>query len=236
MIKINYLFLFLFFFGITKSNAQNDCVDAIIVCGNTGFEGLSATGVGTQELNGNNTCGSSENNTIWLQLSIASAGTLGFTLTPESTNLEVDFDFFIYGPNVACGNIGQAIRCSTTNPLASGATTNLTGLSETETDFSEGPGPAGNNFVQWLTVNSGETYFLIIDRPIGTSNFSLTWTGTATFNQPPTFEIPAGTGLDIEKCDVDAIQDGFTNFDLEENKISNAELDKELKDIIKSSF
>lgn len=217
MIKINYLCLFLFLFLITKSTAQNDCVDAIIVCGNTGFDGLNATGVGTQELNGSNTCGSNENNSIWLQLSIGNGGTLGFTLTPESSDINVDFDFFIYGPNVSCGNIGSAIRCSTTNPVASGATNNLTGLNSTETDDSEGPGADGNNFVEWLTVNNGETYFLIIDRPIGTSNFSLTWNGTATFNQPPVFQIPVGEGLDIEKCDTDVVQDGFTSFDLEQN-------------------
>ncbi|WP_035694536.1 T9SS type B sorting domain-containing protein [Flavobacterium soli] len=217
MIKINYLCLFLFLFLITKSTAQNDCVDAIIVCGNTGFDGLNATGVGTQELNGSNTCGSNENNSIWLQLSIENGGTLGFTLTPESSDINVDFDFFIYGPNVSCGNIGSAIRCSTTNPVASGATNNLTGLNSTETDDSEGPGADGNNFVEWLTVNNGETYFLIIDRPIGTSNFSLTWNGTATFNQPPVFQIPVGEGLDIEKCDTDVVQDGFTSFDLEQN-------------------
>jgi len=217
MIKSNYLFIFLFLFAASRSNAQNDCVDAIVVCGNTGFQGLSATGVGIQELNGNNNCGSFENNSIWLQLSIDNGGTLGFTLTPESTNINVDFDFFIYGPNVSCGTIGQAIRCSTTNPVAAGSTNNLTGLRENETDLSEGPGADGNNFVQWLTVNDGETYFLIIDRPIGTSNFSLTWTGTATFNQPPTFQIPAGTALNIEKCDTDPIQDGFTAFDLEQN-------------------
>lgn len=217
MIKINYLIIFLFLFAISKSYAQNDCVDAIIVCGNTGFEGLNATGVGIQELNGSNNCGSNENNSIWLKLSIATGGTLGFTLTPESTNINIDFDFFIYGPNVTCGNIGQAIRCSTTNPAASGATNNLTGLREEEDDTFEGPGPNGNNFVKSLTVNDGETYFLIIDRPIGTSNFSLAWNGTATFNLPPTFEIPAGTALDIEKCDTDSVQDGFTAFDLEQN-------------------
>lgn len=208
-------------FVALKSNAQNDCVDAIIVCGNTGFEGLNATGIGIQELNGSNNCGSFENNSIWLQLSIDNGGTLGFTLTPESSNIDVDFDFFIYGPNVSCGNIGQAIRCSTINPAAISATDNLTGMKDIASDQqSEGPANqniADNGFVEWLTVNNGETYFLIIDRPIGTSNFSLTWTGTATFTEPPTFETPTGTTLDIEKCDTDSVQDGFTAFDLEQN-------------------
>ncbi|MFY0484081.1 T9SS type B sorting domain-containing protein [Flavobacterium sp. PLA-1-15] len=221
MVKLNYLFIVLLFFITSKGNAQNDCVDAIVVCGNTGFEGLSATGIGSQELNGSNTCGSSENNSIWLQLSIGTGGTLGFTLTPESTNIDVDFDFFVYGPNVTCGNIGQAKRCSTINPAAMGAPNNLTGMRDIASNQeNEGPGttnPAENGFVEWLTVNSGETYFLIIDRPIGTSNFSLTWTGTATFTEPPTFENPVGTALDIEKCDTDLIQDGFTSFNLDQN-------------------
>lgn len=221
MIRINYLFIFFLVFLASRSYAQNDCVDAIVVCGNTGFQGLSATGVGIQELNGNNNCGSSENNSIWLRLSIDNGGTLGFTLTPESTSIAVDFDFFVYGPNVSCNNIGFAKRCSTINPAAMQAANNLTGMRDIASNQeSEGPGdqnPADNGFVEWLTVNDGETYFLIIDRPVGTSNFSLTWTGTATFNQPPTFQVPAGNALDIEKCDTDLIQDGFTAFDLEQN-------------------
>ncbi|RZK12474.1 MAG: hypothetical protein EOO46_03075, partial [Flavobacterium sp.] len=221
MVKLNYLFIVLLFFITSQGNAQNDCVDAIVVCGNTGFEGLNATGVGIPELNGSNTCGSSENNSIWLQLSIGTGGTLGFTLTPESNDINVDFDFFVYGPNVACGNIGNSKRCSTINPAAMGAANNLTGMRDIASNQeSEGPGttnPAENGFVEWLTVNNGETYFLIIDRPIGTSNFSLTWTGTATFTEPPVFQTPVGTGLDIEKCDTDLVQDGFTEFNLEQN-------------------
>jgi len=211
------LLALLFFFTITKTFSQNDCTDAIVVCGNTGFQGLSATGVGIQELSSNNTCSSEENNSIWLRLSIDTGGTLGFILTPENSDIEVDFDFFIFGPNVTCGSLGQAIRCSTTNPEASFATDNLTGLRDTETDTSEGPGALGNSFVQSLTVNNGENYFLVIDRPVGASNFSLTWTGTATFNQPPTFQVPTGVALDIKKCDNDGIIDNSTSFNLDLN-------------------
>ena len=210
------LLVFLLFF-MGKGYSQNDCIDAIVVCGNTGFQGLSATGTGIQELTGTNNCSSNENNSIWLRLSINNAGTLGFTLTPESPDINVDFDFFIFGPNVSCNTIGQAVRCSTTNPAAAGSANNQTGLNSTETDTSEGPGANGNNFVQWLTVNNDETYFLVIDRPIGTSNFSLSWTGTATFNEPPVFDMPTGTSIDLEACDTDPIDDGSTVFNLEQN-------------------
>jgi len=207
--KKKYFLIFVFLFLITKTKAQNDCSDAIIACGNTAYTGLSANGVGIQELSGLNTCFSEENNSVWLKISINTGGTLGFTLRPESRNIEVDFDFFIFGPNVSCGSIGMAIRCSTTNPEASGARSNLTGMNDTETDTSEGPAELGNNFVQWLTVNSGDTYFLVIDRPIGNSNFSINWTGTATFHESPTLQIPTGTSVDLENC--------FNDFNLEMN-------------------
>lgn len=214
MIQIRLLLAFLFLFSCSFSYAQNDCTDALVVCGNTGFQGLNATGVGIQELSGSNTCGSQESNSIWLKIAIDQGGTLGFVLTPGSTSIVIDFDFFIFGPNVTCGNIGQAIRCSTTNPQAAGSTSNTTGLNSTETDVSEGPGAAGNNFVQILTVNDNDTYFLVIDRPIGSSNFSLAWTGTATFKEPPVFAIPAGSVLNLEECDSDLVDDQRTVFNL----------------------
>lgn len=217
MSQLRYLIILFFLFSYLNSTAQNDCVDAIVVCGNTGFENLNATGFGVQELSGSNTCDSQENNSIWLKIAIDQGGTLGFTLTPASPSILVDFDFFMFGPNVSCGNIGQAIRCSTTNPQASGAANNTTGLNETETDTAEGPGPTGNNFVKWLTVSNNDTYFLVIDRPIGSSNFSLTWTGTATFKDSPAFEIPNGVAIDIEECDSDEVDDGKTVFNLEQN-------------------
>ncbi|MCG2611069.1 T9SS type B sorting domain-containing protein [Flavobacterium sp. SM15] len=207
-----YLIL-LFFFQL--GFAQKDCSDAIIVCGNSNFDNLSATGAGVQELTGTNDCNSEENNSLWLKVTIAGGGTLGFTLTPENSNINEDYDFFIYGPNPTCGNIGHAIRCSTTNPQAASQGNNLTGLSQNEFDTSEGPGADGNSFVAWLDVEAGESYFIVIDRPIGNSNFSLQWTGTATFSIPPTVNNPVGgSTFSLSKCDSDNLQDDSTVFNL----------------------
>lgn len=192
---------------------QNDCSDALIVCGNSGYQDLTVTGIGIQELNNSNSCASEETNSLWLKLIINKGGTLGFTLTPKSSDIEEDFDFFIFGPNATCSNLGQSIRCSTTNPYAAEQGNNLTGMNSTETDTSEGPGYDGNSFVKWLTVQDGETYFLVVDRPIGISNFDLEWTGTASFSEQPTFENTI-KALNIEQCDTDGNLDGKTNFDL----------------------
>lgn len=194
--------------------AQNDCADAIVVCGNADYSGLAAVGVGIQELNGHVTCQSAENNSIWLRLDISAPGTLTFTIKPTSPNIIIDYDFFVFGPNVTCGSIGQSIRCSTTNPQAASQSSNWTGLSASETDTSEGPGDDGNGFLKPLDVLAGETYFLVIDRPVGFSNFELQWGGTARFNDPPVIALDTPEALDLTKCDSDGIDDQSTAFDL----------------------
>ncbi|WP_456422565.1 hypothetical protein, partial [Lutibacter sp.] len=208
---------FLLILSSTIALSQNDCADVLVVCGNSGYQDLSVTGFGVQELNNSNSCASQENNSIWFKLTISTGGTLGFTLTPSTSDIQEDFDFFIFGPNASCGNLGQAIRCSTTNPFAANQGNNLTGMNGTEIDTSEGPGSDGNSFVKWLTVADGDTYFLVIDRPIGTSNFSLEWTGSATFSEQPTFENPTVAALNLQQCDTDTILDEKTIFDLSQN-------------------
>ncbi|MEM9679158.1 MAG: T9SS type B sorting domain-containing protein [Bacteroidota bacterium] len=196
-----------------QAQEPNDCAFAVIVCGNSNLT-IDVDGVGTQELSGSNTCGSQENNSIWLQVTIATSGTLGFILTPDSSDISEDYDFFIYGPNRNCGNLGQAIRCSTTNPAAAGQGNNLTGLNATETDVSEGPGADGNSFVSELDVTAGESYFIVIDRPIGVSPFSLEWTGTAEFPENPVNPVPAES-LNVEICDnLQPFNDGIAEFDV----------------------
>ena len=208
-ILLKLLLLFSFY-----TYAQSDCPDAIIVCGDNNYSGLNATGIGVQELDISNACGSIENNSLWLKILIKDGGTLGFVLTPESDNLEVDFDFWMFGPDVECNDLGTAIRCSTTNPLNAGIDYNTTGMNDEATDTSEGPAEDGNAFVHWLTVENDETYYLIIDRPHGSANFGIQWTGTATFHDVPVFYNPDNIPLDITKCDADGIDDGATNFDL----------------------
>jgi gliding motility-associated-like protein len=195
----------------------NDCQNAVTVCGNSSFS-LDVVGIGTQELSSSNTCQSQENNSIWLEVTIADSGILAFTLTPGSNSINEDYDFFIFGPDVACNNIGQAIRCSTTNPNAANQGNNLTGLNSTETETSEGPGTDGNSFVSAIDVLAGERYFIVIDRPVGNSPFSLEWTGTATFPDTPSNPLiinPSSSSLpDIDICDSLApFNDSITEID-----------------------
>jgi gliding motility-associated-like protein len=200
-----------------QSQEPNDCVNAITVCGNSSFV-FDVNGQGVEEVQGLNSCGSGENNSIWFQVTIAQSGTLAFTLTPASAAISEDYDFFLFGPNATCGNLGQTIRCSTTNPAAANQGNNLTGMSPNDPDPDEGPGADGDSFVSDLDVLAGETYFLVIDRPVGNSPFSLEWTGTATFPESPSNPLLANPNIDslpdLELCDnVPPFDDLITEID-----------------------
>ncbi len=197
MKKIKFIILFFIFLFTSKSISQTDCVDAIIICGDANLSGLVTEGIGTQEISSFNACASGENNSIWLKIKFKTGGTFGFLITPETTDLVIDFDFWIFGPTASCSNLGTAIRCSTTNPLQASQLDNLTGMNETETDVSEGPGSDGNSFIQWMNVLPNQVYYIAIDRPRGFGNFSIAWTGTATFYTPPVAELPN----DLVNCD-----------------------------------
>ncbi|WP_299395512.1 T9SS type B sorting domain-containing protein [uncultured Gelidibacter sp.] len=226
-LKIFFVFSFLITAYTAQAQYPTDCVDAVIICGNSNVN-LNVSGIGVQELNNSNTCSSYETNSIWLQVSLVTDGTLGFTLKPNNSSISEDYDFFVFGPNVACNELGQAIRCSTTNPSSAGLPNNYTGMRENSVDTSEGPGPDGDSFVKWLTVSAGDTYFIVIDRPIGNSGFTLEWTGTAEFSSPPSNQSHGLAPLDLEKCDTDSpYGDGFTAFNLEMNtpKIKGSQKD-----------
>jgi len=215
LVKISLL---LFFFS-NLFYAQNDCKDAIVVCGNAGFTGLNARGAGEiiEYDPTDKSCFSSENNSIWLKLSIKTSGTLGFILTPENKDIIVDFDFIVFGPNATCNSLSQSIRCSTTNPQAARLPNNTTGMTGQHSDLTEGPGPNGNGFVQWLTVQAGQTYLIAIDRYSGDSNFSLEWLGTATFDDPPSLNVPSPNAIDLEASDYSGDENPIINFNLTKN-------------------
>lgn len=211
----SFFLLFLFFpQNVQAQTGLGDCTGAIEVCGN-GPISSNASGFGTQEIDRSNACSSFEHNSLWIRIEITRSGTLGFILKPTDSSILIDYDFFVFGPDANCGNLGNTIRCSTTNPNAAGQGNNLTGMNDEETDTSEGPGPDGNSFVRSLDVLPGETYYIVIDRPIGESPFELEWTGTSTLEGSP---FPEGVEVsqpdDLVSCGVN----GVAEFNLFETR------------------
>src|SRR5690606_7913544 len=171
----------------TYAQEPNDCINAITVCGNGTFMS-NATGIAAiQEVS---SCSGFEHNSLWLEVNIVQSGTLGFDLIPSDPDVNVDYDFWVYGPNRVCNNLGSPIRCATTNPVAAGLPNNHTGINGSTTLTQTGPGANGNGYVYWLNVTAGEFYYIAIDRPVGDGGFEIQWAGTATagngaFPSPP---------------------------------------------------
>ena len=172
--------LFLANLGLAQ-NMPNDCGNAIVVCGNGNFSS-NATGIGnTQEVA---SCGGSEHNSIWIKINIVQSGTLGMDLIPNDPAISVDYDFWVYGPNKACGSLGTPIRCATSNPVELNALNNHTGMTSLSNSFTQvGPGATnpgnGDSYVKSLDVLAGQSYYIAIDRPHGDGGFEIRWTGTA---------------------------------------------------------
>ena len=180
-------------YNCITAQIPNDCVNSITVCGNGNFVS-NASGIGnTQEVS---SCGSSEHNSIWLKINIAQPGTLGFDLIPNDPNINVDYDFWVFGPatpgspNRTCSSLGVPIRCSTSNPGLSGSTNNHTGMNLNTTATTQ----SYNNccgYVRSLSVLPGQSYYIVIDRPHGYGGFELNWSwtptvaGTSPFYPPP---------------------------------------------------
>jgi len=207
MKKIIWFISLLLFSVTTKAqNFANDCVNAIVICGNENLVS-NASGFGNiQEIAG---CGSSEHNSLWIKINIVQAGTLGFNLIPSDPALNVDYDFWVFGPNKDCGtSLGNPIRCNTVNPLpppnGANLSSNITGMNGSTLATQSGPGPGipgSTGYVRWLDVFPGQFYYIVIDRPSGEGGFELQWIGSAmngagAFPTPPT----ANTIPDYKVC------------------------------------
>ncbi|MCG2612589.1 Ig-like domain-containing protein, partial [Flavobacterium sp. SM15] len=174
---------------VVGQNMPNDCVNAVVICGNGTFNSNASGRGNLQEVLLSNPCAGQEHESIWLKIYIAQSGSLGFNLIPNDPALSVDYDFWVYGPNKPCNSLGSPLRCATTNPQAAGMTNNHTGMYSSTVDNFAGPGgDAGDNgiaYVQSLTVTAGQYYYIAIDRPQGDGGFQLQWTGTAALQSAP---------------------------------------------------
>jgi len=161
------LLLLFILFTTQLAFSQSDCITAIPVCGNSDLS-YTSLGHGNVEEDLGGCLYSDENHSVWYSFTIATSGTLTFTINPNV--YADDYDFGVYGPNKDCSALGPPIRC---NYSGSDGPTGLTlDLSGTATD---------DTWSAYLDVVAGETYYLIVDNWSGTVNgFSLTWNGTAT--------------------------------------------------------
>lgn len=175
------LLLFFTFIIFQLHYSQSDCPSAIPVCGNSNIS-YTPSGPGNilEDLNTNGCLNSDENFSVWYTFTVATSGTLAFTIDADDNT--TDYDFAVYGPNVPCSQVfGVPLRCN----YAGESPTGNTGLELV---------PSGSPYFEaFLDVIAGETYYLVIDNwdSAPNSGFSLLWEGTATLTSP--FSDPALT-------------------------------------------
>lgn len=170
-----------------------DCIGGITLCSGQSFSNNTSGTGAVADLNFTSAgCLSAlERQGTWYNFSPSSGGTIGFTINPA--NPLDDYDFALWGPfppgsspSTICPPLGAPLRCSFAAP--SGAT----GLNNTATDQTEGP--AGDKWVQQLTVTTGQVYLLYI------SNFSMSG---LSFNL--SWQLGAGASLDCTVLPVELI-------------------------------
>ncbi len=156
------------------AQSSSDCGGTVQVCGNTPIS-FTPTGPGDvlEDLGGCLT--DDENYSVWYTFTIATSGTLTFTITPNV--LSNDYDWGVYGPNVSCSSLGDPIRCNFSG------TSGVTGLNFTNTNTTADG--LGSPFCSFMNVVAGQTYYLVVDNYSSVANgFVLTWGGTATLVSP----------------------------------------------------
>lgn len=173
---------------------QEDCSDAVLIAGNADFN-FTSNGAGINDFTGGSSdgCLSGEHNSTWAYFEFSSKmpANTSFEFTLHPNNLSDDYDFAVWGPDVACGSLGAPIRCTFAAPAGS------IGLMDGAGDNSEGAG--GNGFVEDIIVNPGERYYLMIDNwSSSSSGFSIDWGGDAVSYMNWTCEAPSIN--DAEVC------------------------------------
>lgn len=206
----------LFFLSLNLTFGQsNDCAGAQFICSD-GAIAFNPSGVGVNDFSvGSNSAGCinlGEQNSAWyfftFREDMPDDSVLEFVIDPDGGSGE-DYDFALYGPNRSCNTLGGPVRCSWAG--AGCAQCPLTGLGGGATDNSEDA--FGDGFVAPLTVQPGQSYFLMVDNFSGTGNgFILTWGGSAApflDCSPPDCDFTVIASDDITACASDGSVDLF---------------------------
>lgn len=155
---------------------NNDCINATPICSTQSINSnATGPGIAAEGCSGSACPAGGENHTNWYTFTVQSGGTLNFVINPDNNN--DDYDYAVYGPNVTCSSLGSPIRCSDSGLTGNTGLTNVSPNQNTEN-------VTGDGWTETMTVNTGETYFLVIDEwsPNAGSGYQLSFSGTASLD------------------------------------------------------
>lgn len=179
--------LFIFYSDLTAQNSA-DCRTAIPVCADQPIMGIAGGSGDVDDFDpddmretgclekGSLTSANIEFNTSWFVFRAGTGGQVGFDIEALSSGggtPTAEWDFAVYGPDVACAAISngtaQPIRCN-----YEVNNTNFTGLGVNPENGQEGASSltgSQNTYDEYLDVQPGEIYYILIN------NFADNFTG-----------------------------------------------------------
>lgn len=171
---------------------QNAC-GALVLCGTSFTSPYSYQGIGTVTDLSTTPCGSGEDNSVWLKLTVSTSGSLVFNLSPVSP--QDDYDFAVLNmTNTTCSNLSSAnvVRCNFNNNNPGSNVNGVIGLNSSSLLQYVAGGTTGSSFCQQINAVAGQVYLIMINNfgnySTGgpSSGFTISFSGsTATFNSPP---------------------------------------------------
>jgi gliding motility-associated-like protein len=179
---------------------QNPCTP-LTLCGGTFYTPYSYQGTGTGFVLASTPCSfgqPAESNTMWIEVTIATAGKLSFKIIPVDT--ADDYDFAVLDvTNTVCDQLtsGNAVRCNYNNNYPGSNPMGIVGLADSGTQTSIQDGYFGNPFVESIDATPGQTYLVLVNNfghdlaPGPSYGFTIDFTtSTATFkgNDLPTLQ------------------------------------------------
>ncbi len=185
-------------YALPPDQPEQDACHALTLCGGKFSVPYSYQGTGlVADLTQTPCSGIGEYNSMWIKVTIASAGILAFRIIPVDSF--VDYDFAVLDVSgTDCSNLSPSnvVRCNYNNNIPGYNPMGIVGLSDTGTIPYVQGASFGNPFCEAINATAGQTYLILIDdfgrnlEPRVTSGFTIDFsTSTAGFqdNSPPAF-------------------------------------------------
>jgi len=173
--------IFSFFSDINVfDNNQNDCTKAFHICSIGDYYFSEFDGFGRQEKLNLKNSKLIETNSIWLTFTAKTSGELEFTIVPENAYDDIDFVLYKGGKCTNKTPIREMTSGEIIGEESNYSCVGQTGLQSFSSDLSETDGcyNLDDNFLKPVYLESGETYYLLVNNYNSKNGFSILLSGS----------------------------------------------------------
>jgi gliding motility-associated-like protein len=174
---------------LPPNQPEQDACHALSLCGGKFFTPYSYQGTGRKIDLANTPCASGEDNSMWLKVTVATSGTVAFSIIPKDSMDDYDFAV-VDASNADCNNLSPSdvVRCNFNNNNPGSNPKGIVGMTDTGTNAFVQGGDYGTPFIKPISAVAGQVFLVMInnfghDLTPGPSNgFTIDFSAsTATF-------------------------------------------------------